>query len=195
MKRNITLDQMFKICSKPKSRKEPHEKYFKILKIICRVIDFMANKNSQFEFIHFVLPLSNNEIYTIGNNSIIKFTESLTRYSENNNICIKYLWNRETSLSGNSHQYRVFLLCEVQNEMSSSIILNKANELWMKLLKTNIPGQIKFSLTDNRIMVDRNLPEYMDTIEKCIFTVSHFAKDRSNGFCPSGVRNFGSSRV
>jgi len=143
----------------------------------------------EFEFSHFVLSFSSYGIYAVGNDSIKKLTESLTRYSDNNNICLKYVWIRENSLSGDSHNYRVFLLYSGQNESNSSIIFNKVNVLWKSI------GIVNYSLSDNVIMIDKKIPDYIDKIEKIILIISHYAKAVNNGFCSSVTREFGSSRL
>lgn len=179
----------------PKKRKEPHEMYFDSLEKISRVIDCMLKKHSKVKFNQFVLLFPNNWNFIPHNDLFVKFINSLNRFCERNNLGFKYIWFRETAYSGNSHQYRVFFLCDGQDEMNNSIIIKKSCHLWKNILNTDSFSFVNFSLTDNGIMIDRNSSDSIASIEKCINSVSYCAKAMRNGFCPSGIRDFGSSRV
>jgi len=195
MKRNITLDQMFKICSKPKSRKEPHVGYCHILEKSVHVIDYVLKKNSKVVLNRFDLSFPQNGFFTNDNTLFVKYIETLTKYYDRHNLEQKYFWIKSTSQSDRRQIYHLFLLCKDHNTTISNNIFEMASKLWMKLLNTEITGLVNYSLSDNGIMIDRNSSDYMDAIEKCIFIVSYFAKIRCKGFCQSGIRDFGSSRV
>lgn len=191
----MTLKEIFTIHDIHKSPKKNRVNYCHILKKSISILDYMTNKHDKVIIYRLDLSFPSNEFFINENINFDKYVDSITRLCDRHNFSPKYLWIRAYSQTNSKYNYHLFLLFDGHNIMNSEIIIEKSNKLWMKLLKTNITGLIKYSLGDNGIMIDQNSPDYMETIEKCIFNVSYFAKHRTKEIIPSKIRDFGSSRV
>lgn len=191
----MDLKDLFNNLDTHKSFNVNHNNYCHKLNKSTEILDYMTKKFDKVLVTQIDPSFPPNELFIKEHIFFVKFVNSLIRYLDGLNLNPKYFWTRSYSHSNFKYNYQLFILCNGHNIMNSRVIIEKSNKLWMKLLKTNITGLINYSFGDNGIMIDRNSPYYVETVEKCITNVSYFAKHRSNEIFPSKIRDFGSSRV
>ncbi len=166
--------------------------YEKALNKIDTVIKDMIERHSKVMVVRFDVRYPDNENIKLDTKDIYRFKYNLKRslnrekIAGGHNVDAKILHVEEKNTSNNTHyHYAVIVNGNAKNRYYP--IVEKANQIWKKILKTNEDGLVDYcNRNENGIIIDRNNANCERDIDKAIYQLSYLAKingkqDRKKG--------------
>ena len=158
--------------------------YEKALSKIENIMNEMVSKHSKIMTVRFDIRYPDNDNINPSSERISDFAYNLKRsldretFEGGHKTDAKVIHVQEQESSSHPHHHFAVIV-NANAKQNAYPILEKANNLWKTMMKTNEDGLVDFcNRYENGIIIRRNSPDYEEQYDKTFYQLSYLAKVR-----------------
>ena len=181
MKENITFDSNYRNHPINSNKSGCYEK---ALKKLDDVMNDMLDKHSKIMTVRFDIRYPDNDNINPSSERISDFAYNLKRsldretFEGGHKTDAKVIHVQEQESSNHPHHHFAVIV-NANAKQNAYPILEKANTIWKKMMKTNEDGLVDFcNRYENGIIIRRNSPDYEEQYDMTFYQLSYLAKVR-----------------